>query len=142
MNTQNRCDNCPLVRDMREHIDEHKAEVDDIIAGSVSELPDRLAEEILALGLSLGADPAAAPDCHDLAQNIRKEGGLMLDSTNKHIESLEASLDVLRKGCAGPLGMRAVRDGTEYTSSLCTSPVLPRGTNTELVRVKRTNKQP
>lgn len=142
MNTHNRCDNCPLVTDMREHIDEHKAEVDYIIAGSVSELPDRLAEEILALGLSLGADPAAAPDCHDLAQNIRKEGGLMLDSTNKHIESLEASLDVLRKGCAGPLGMRAVRDGTEYTSSLCTSPVLPRGTNTELVRVKRTNKQP
>ena len=139
MNTCNpeKClDKCPVAKLITQHIDRHNVDVDDAISRSVSDLPDVVASAISESAQMFGL-PGDGIAPTQIADKLRKQDGEIVEGLTAHIADLEAKRGQLTETCAGPLGMRAMRGGIEYTITVCTSPVMPKVASSEPAHVVR-----
>ena len=60
-------------------------------------------------------------EAEELKHTIRKSLGESLEEIDKEIEDTHQDMEASTSSCAGPLKMRASKDGVQYTVTLCTS---------------------
>lgn len=132
------CQTCPVVCGIKDRIDSDNVRMDKLIQTSVSNAPERFAEFMQEAGSHYGIDAGDLFETQEFASNIREISGVAVEALKDKIESSEAKLTELTTECAGPLGLRAVRDTTQYTVKICTSPALVGRTKNESAKVTRT----
>ncbi len=125
---------CAVIGSMKDHIDEHSRQIDYLLSQTVDhELEGAVAA--FAEGHSYTGDQAMM--IGDGSEAEPGDIGELCEKIQAHIDDIEAAKNILIDGCAGPLGMRAVRGGVEYTVNVCTSPLAPLDGNNEPVNVTR-----
>ena len=122
--------NCARVEELTGHIDRHNAQLDALITMSTDDTPERAAESVREFMQQLRPGDAI-PSSEELAREFREYNGEDYTSLTEHVQRLEQKRHDMTAHCSGPLGMRAVSEGIEYTARVCRSPIEPLGVRSE-----------
>ena len=129
---------CPVVKILNDNIDSHDKQIDGIISMSVSETPERIAEALSAglesMGISEDDDNIST---EELASGIREMNSQKFELLKAHNAEMNANRAALMAACSGPLALRTVDGGTQYTARICRSKRIVESDEPEPVFVSR-----
>ncbi len=131
-----KCLPCPAVRVIRDHIDLHEKQKESITEFAVSDKLDEFAARYYDQVSNVHVDRPSS--CEEVSKGMRADAADQLDFLDQHIDGIKEQRKRLVTGCAGSLGMRAIRDGINFTVRVCTSPSRPNEEDIEPASVLRT----
>lgn len=132
------CESCPVIGFYEAQIADRNQQTTELMDGAFSDKPDQEAQQIHELASYIDANQSLLYTPQEMASKIRQEVGEDIEAHQSEIEKLNISIELVRESCKGPLAMRAIRDNTEYTARICTSPEIIQDGKTSLpAKIKR-----
>lgn len=133
-----KCQTCPIAIGQQETIQESQRNVDLLIQSSMDDGTSELAAKFVEqIGEYSGIDVKGLAGTDDLASKMREANGKAVQGINEQIGRLEAGLEGMTSTCIGPFGMRATRDGVQFTVHVCASDAMNAHNGVESVNIQR-----
>lgn len=136
------CGECPFVQQCAEQLGRFATMKEAItLAVTQDSVDDEIAPAILEF---LQASPDLAEGVladvsskEDVAARLRKSAATIMNLMDNNDEALIEIANAGTAVCKGPLKMRASKDGSTITATICNNPLLPAGEQIEDVVVNR-----
>jgi hypothetical protein len=117
-----KCHSCPALIESQVHIDDHETEVDVRIQDVTSEKVDRFAADFVdTVHATIGFDSEGF-NPESIARGIREAGSDEIESINRCIAGVQASMADLAFRCPGPVVLTGEHNRRAYEVKICASP--------------------